>query len=202
MWIVRPSIAAHRVLVEARLVQRVGVDLDLHVELVAGAQRRLDHRRHRAPVLVDLQTDARPPRPARAAARRRSALPLPRKPKLIGHASAACSMRPRLTVPDERDPDGDRPEPAAEHRGHARRDRFLAQARRVEVDVHVDRRRPSRSCPRPSARRCSRRSTMPGVTPSIDLRVPGLAHADDAAVLDADVALDDPEHGVDHARRW
>ena len=51
-----------RVLVEPRLVQRVGVDLHLHVELIARIERGLDDRRHRAPVLVDLEPDR--PRPA------------------------------------------------------------------------------------------------------------------------------------------
>ena len=52
----------------------------------------------------------------------------------------------------------------------------------------------------PSAERTSvlAPTTMPGVDAVHDLRVAGLADAGDAAVLDPDVALDDPEHRVDH----
>ena len=57
MWIVRPPIAAMCPFVEARLVERVGVDLHLHVEFVGGVERRVDDGGRRAPVLVDLQTD-------------------------------------------------------------------------------------------------------------------------------------------------
>ena len=129
--------------------------------------------------------------PARAAARRRTREPLPRKPKLSGKASAACSMRPRLTVPDEQMPTVTGPEAAAEHRRDARRDRLLAEAGASRSARARRSRRPWRSCPRPSARPCSRRPPCPGSTPSMSLRVAGLADADDAAVLDPDVGLHD-----------
>ena len=45
------------VLDEPGLVQRVGVDRHLHVELVGDRQTRVDGRRRRAPVLVKLQAD-------------------------------------------------------------------------------------------------------------------------------------------------
>ena len=47
-----------RVLEEAALVERVGVQLDLEVELVRDAQAAVDRRRRRAPVLVDLEPEA------------------------------------------------------------------------------------------------------------------------------------------------
>ena len=47
-----------RVLQEARLVERVGVQLHLEVHLVGHRQAGVDHRRHGAPVLVDLHPEA------------------------------------------------------------------------------------------------------------------------------------------------
>ena len=82
-----------RVLDEAGLVQRVGVDRHLHVDARRPPQAAVDGRRRRAPVLVQLQAAWRRPRPARRAPPAALALPLPRKPRFIGKASAACSMR-------------------------------------------------------------------------------------------------------------
>ena len=135
MWIVRPPIA-RIVLEEAGLVQRVGVDLHLHVQLVARVERGVDDRGHRAPVLVDLQADgAGPDLLERRLDRVRR--PLPRKPKLSGKPSAACSIRPRFSVPEEQIPTvtGPRPLPSSVVRGG---DRLLAEAGGVEVDVDVD----------------------------------------------------------------
>ena len=46
-----------RVLDEAGLVQRVGVDAHLHIHLVRNGERGTQHRRRGAPVLVTLQAD-------------------------------------------------------------------------------------------------------------------------------------------------
>jgi hypothetical protein len=77
---------------EARFVERVGVDGDLHVHFVGHRQAAVDGGRRGAPVFVQLEADA----PASTCSRRASgrlALPLPRKPRFIGKASAASSMR-------------------------------------------------------------------------------------------------------------
>ncbi len=47
----------NRVFDESGFVQRVGVNRDLHVELVGDRQALVDRRRRRAPVLVQLQAD-------------------------------------------------------------------------------------------------------------------------------------------------
>ncbi len=186
----------HRVLVEAGLVERVGVDLHLHVELVAGAQRGVDHRRHRAPVLVDLQADR-----ARAALlqQRRDVI----RRALAEEAEVERERLTRLQHPPEvhrarrGDADRHRPQPAAEHRRDPGGDRLLAQPSRVEVDVHVQR---ARGRDHPLARAHVR--VRPDHEARVDavhrLRVAGLADPGDAAVLDADVALDDALHRVDH----
>ena len=99
-------------------------------------------------------------------------------------------------MPDERDADGHGPEPAADHRRHPARDRLLAEARGVEVDVHVDRtgRRDHALGRAHVGVGADRHARCHAVH---DLRVPGLADADDAAVLDPDVGLHDAQHGVD-----
>ena len=110
---------------------------------------------------------------------------------MIGHASEAWSIRPRLTVPDEVMPTVTGPEAAAQHRRDPGRDRLLAQAGRVEVDVHVD-----RACggDHPLGRPDIgvRADDHPCIDAVHRLRVARLADPDDPAVLDADVALDDP----------
>ena len=73
-----------RVFDEARFVQRVGVDRDLHVVLVGDRQAVVDRRGRRAPVLVQLQADRAGLDLLVERARGRLALPLPRKPRFIG----------------------------------------------------------------------------------------------------------------------
>ena len=103
-WIVRPLNARDRVFHEARLVQRVGVDRHLDVALVGHATAR-----SRWPPASMPQSSCSL-RPDDAGgdllAQRdpaREALPLPRKPRLIGNSSAAssiavgCSTRPACT---------------------------------------------------------------------------------------------------------
>ena len=100
-----PAMARDRVLDEAGLVERVGVDRHLDVELVGDLRgSAVDGRGRGAPVLVQLEPDG-----ARRAICSRSgsgceALPLPRNPRLTGQASAAsqhplrCSTRPGVQV--------------------------------------------------------------------------------------------------------
>ena len=87
------------VLDEAALVERVGVDGDLHV-----AFRRPRPGSSRSPPAWCPSLRAasgrwRRHRPARRSASGRLALPLPRKPRFIGKASAACSMRAMFQGP-------------------------------------------------------------------------------------------------------
>ena len=88
-----------RVLDEAGLVERVGVDGDLHVVRLGDAQAAVDGRRRRAPVLVQLEPDGAGDDLLDAAPPGRLALPLPRRPMFIGSASAACSMRAMFQGP-------------------------------------------------------------------------------------------------------
>ena len=92
-WIVRPLNAA---IVSSTKPVSLSVSVwisDLHVHLVGDRQAAVDRGRRRAPVLVQLERRRRRPRSARPAPRAGCALPLPRKPRFIGKASAACSMR-------------------------------------------------------------------------------------------------------------
>ena len=71
----------------------------------------------------------------------RLALPLPRKPRFIGKASAACSMRSMFHGPGRAGGGkgaGGRAGAAAEHGGHAAGQRFFDLLRADEVDVGVD----------------------------------------------------------------
>ena len=95
------------------------------------------------------------------------------------------------------DADGDRAERAAEHRGDARRDGVLAQPGRVEMDMHVDgARRGDHAFA--IAHRGGGRNDQPRIDAVHDGRVAGLAEADDAAVLDAEIAFDDADDRIDH----
>src|SRR5690606_41188240 len=81
------------------------------------------------------------------------------------------------------------PGAAAEHRRDARHQRLFTLLRADEVDVRVD-----------AARR--RDAALPGddlrarpdhdLDPGLHVGIPGLADGEDAAVLDADIRLDDP----------
>ena len=88
-----------RVLDEAAFVERVGVDRHLHV--VARRRRRGSCRSPPAscPNPRAASGRRRRPRSARSSPCGRVALPLPKKPRFIGKASAACSMRARCQGP-------------------------------------------------------------------------------------------------------
>ena len=127
-------------------------------------------------------------------------LPRPRKPKFIGQASAACSIFPVLKGPPESIPTVIGPS---------------------EPPIIVVIPLPMACSHRPALSKCTCTSMAPGVaiSPSQsrtvvagaddqaridavhDRRIAGLADADDAAVPDAEIAFDDPEHGIDERRR-
>ena len=94
------------------------------------------------------------------------------------------------------DPDRDRPERAADHGGDPARQRVLDQAGAVEMNVNVDRAR-RRDQPLAVAHRGAAGDDQAGIDAVHDGGIAGLAEADDAAMADAEVALDDPEHGID-----
>ena len=74
----RPALErGDRVVDVARLVQRVGVDRDLHVVLLGDRQAAVDRRRRRAPVLVQLEADRAGADLLDEALRAASVLPLP-----------------------------------------------------------------------------------------------------------------------------
>jgi hypothetical protein len=186
----------HRVLEEPGLVERVRVDLDLHVQLVARVQRCPDDGRHRAPVLVDLEPDgARAP----LLEQRRDVVggPLAEEPEVDRERLGGLEHPAEVHGARRADPDGDGPEASAQHRRDPARDRLLAQAGRVEVHVHVDRSRGG-DHPLGGAHVGARPHDEVGVDALHGARVAGLADPGDPAVLDPDVRLHDAGNGVDH----
>ena len=117
MWMVRPLDRREGVFEEAALVQRVGMQLHLEIELVGDRQTRVDHRGHRAPVLVNLQPEAPAFHLVDERARACDELPRPRKPKLIGHCFGGLQHLADVEVAAAIDADGDGAERAADHRG-------------------------------------------------------------------------------------
>ena len=73
---------------------------------------------------------------------------------------------------------------------------MLDESGAVEVNVDVDRAR-RRDQPFAVAHRGAAGDDQPGIDAVHDGGIAGLAEADDAAMADAEVALDDPEHGID-----
>ncbi len=187
---------SERVLHEAGFVERVGVKLDLKVEIVGDFQAGVDGRRHRAPVFVDLQPDAAGlhllddrRRLVRIAAAEKAEID---RPMFGGLQHLADIERPAGI-----DADGDRPERAAQHGGDARGDRVLAQSGGVEVHMHVDGAR----CGDHAfavAHRGGAGDDQTRIDAVHDGRIAGLAEPDDAAVLDAEVAFDDADDRIDH----
>jgi hypothetical protein len=174
------------------------VQLHLEVELVGDRKTGVDHRRHRAPVLVDLEADAAAgdlvenrarPRGVAAAEQAKIDRPFFRRLQHLADVERAAAV----------DADRDRPERAADHGRQSRRDGVLAKLRGVEMHMDID-----------AARRRDHafRIAHHGGRADDQLRmhavhgrgVAGLADGDDLAVLDADVALDDAEHRIDHER--
>ena len=185
-----------RILDEAEFVQRVGMDLHLKIEIVGDREAGVDRRRHRSPVLVQLQADAAGFELLDQRTRARCELPRPRKPKFIGQCFGGLQHFSDVEGTAGIDADGDRPERAADHGGDSARQRVLDKSRAVEMDVNVDR---AGRCDQPLAiaHRRAAGNDQAWIDAVHDGGIAGLAEADDAAVSDAEVALDDPEHGID-----
>ena len=138
------------------------------------------------------------------------ALPLPKKPRFIGRPSAACSMRPMCHGPGVNvvaSVPCAGPGAAAHHGGDAAVERLVDLLRADEVDVAVD-----AAGGDDLALAGDRLGAGPDddVDAGLDVGIAGLADADDAAVLEADIGLHDApvvedqrvgDHGVDGALR-
>ena len=180
-----------RVLDEAGLVERVGVDHHLHVVVVGDRQAAVDRRRRRAPVLVQLEAAGAGLRSARSARSGRDALPLPRKPRLIGKRVGRLQHAREVPGPGRAGGGvgaGRRAGAAADHRGDARRQRLVDLLRADEVDVAVD---AAGGEDHALAGDDLGAGADDDVDAGLDVGVAGLADRGDAAVPDADVGLDD-----------
>ncbi len=184
---------------EAGFVQRVGVDGDLHVEFVRDAEAAIDRRGRGAPVLVQLQADDSR---AHLLAQRlgRGAVAFAEEADV--HRVFVCGFEHAADVPDAgRASRGiravRRAGAAADHRGHAARERVLDLLRADEVDVRVDRARRDDAA---LARDDLRRRSDDHRDPLLDAGIPRMPDADDAPALDADVGFDDALHRVENQR--
>ena len=184
----------HRILVEARFVQRVGVDLHREVVLGRGPQAGVDGGRHGAVVLVDLDADDGAVemlddgrRVVRRAAPEEAEIERP----FLGRFQHPVGVPGAAAVDGE-----ERPHGAADHGGEAARQRVVALVRRHPVHVHVD-----------AAGRHDQAAgrvvggvgaaDQVGIHAVLGVGIAGLADAGDLAVLDADVGLHQAQHGVD-----
>ena len=94
------------------------------------------------------------------------------------------------------DTDGDRAKRTAEHGGDAGRDRVFAKPGRVEMHVDVDGAgRSDHAFAIAHRGRC--RDDKARIDAVHDRGIAGLAEADHAAVLDAEIAFDDADHRID-----
>ncbi len=179
-----------RVLDEARFVQRVGVDRDLHVVPVRDRQAVVDRRRRRAPILVELQAVGAGHDLLFERARQRGiALAL----EAEVHRKGLGRLQHRMDVPrprraGRREGAGGRPGTAAQHRRHAAHQRFLDLLRADEVDVRVD---ATRGEDRTFARDDLGARADHDVHARLHVRIAGLADARDEPVLERDIGLHD-----------
>ena len=172
------------------------MDLHLKIVLVGDAQAGVDRRRHRSPVLVKLQAHHAG---FKLLDQRRHAVRIaaPQKAEIHRPGFRRLQHFPGVEGTAGIDPDGDRTERAADHGGDPARQRMLDQARAVEMNVNVDRAR-RRDQPFAVAHRGAAGNDQARIDAVHDGGIAGLADADDAAVADAEIAFDDPDHRIDH----
>ena len=180
---VRPPMRLERRLDEAGFVQRVGVDRHLDVELVGDPQAASIA----AGVVPQSSCSFSPIAPASTCSTSgpaRLALPLPRKPRFIGNASAASSIRwmcqgPGVQVVAKVPVAG--PGAAADHRRHAGHQRLVDLLRTDEVDVRVD---AAGGDDHPLAGDDLGAGADDDVDPGLDVGIAGLADAGDQSALE------------------
>ena len=178
-----------RVLDEAGLVQGIGVDCDLDIEVFRHGQAVVDRRRCGAPVLVQLEPDSagrdllrQRPGPRGVALAEESQVHRQR----VGRLQHALDI-PRPWRAGRRIGPGGRAGAAAEHRGDARHQGIVDLLRTDEMDVRIN---------AAGGQDLALTGNSLGARADHDVdaglyvRVAGLADADDAAVLDPDVGLD------------
>ncbi|KPW91216.1 Uncharacterized protein ALO75_05351 [Pseudomonas syringae pv. coryli] len=187
-----------RVFEKPGFIERVGVQLHLKVVFVGDFQAGVDHCRHGAPVLVNLQSQA-------------AATQLPEQ--RFGLAGIAASQKAEVDrpgfgslqhladvpLPATIDADRDRPERTADQCGQTCRQRVIAELRGVEMHMHVDTAGGDDQALGIAYGRGDAADQL-RVYAVHDLRVAGLANGHDLAVLDTDVAFDDADHRVDDQR--
>ena len=188
-----------RVLYEAALIQRVGVNRNLYIEALGDAEAIIDGCGRRAPVLVQLQPDGAGAdlllerrRQARVALAEQTKVHRQSLERLIHALDVPGSGRARGGVGA-----GGRSRAAANHGGDAAHERVLRLLRTDEVDVRIDAAGgQNQAFARDGFGRRANRNRDAG----LNVGIAGLADRRDTSVLDADVGLDDApvieNHGV------
>ena len=181
---------------EPALVERVGVQLDLEIEFIGDRQAGIDHRRHRSPVFMDLQSDA----PARylvvdglglrrIAAAEKSEVDRP----MFGRLQHLADVEGAAAIDAHRNG----AERAADHGGQTRGDGVLAKLRGIEMHMDIDSPRRDDEAFGIAHRRC-RAADEVRVHTVHGRRIAGLSDVDHPPVLDADVAFDNAQNRIDH----
>ena len=180
---------ADRVLDETALVQRIGVDHHLHVVFVGDRQAAVDGSRRRAPVLMQLQAGCTRKHHFNERCRQRG-IALAGERQV--HRKAVETLDHPLDMPGAGAGRGKRAvgraTAAAQHRRDARHQRFLDLLRADEMDMRIHAAgRQDLSFPGDHLRR---RSDDDGHA-RLRIRIAGLADPGNAAILQADIGLDD-----------
>ena len=184
---------------EAGFVERVGVDGDLHVHLVGHRQAAVDGGRRRAPVLVQLEAHGAG-LDLLAQGFRQAGVALAEEAEV--HREGFGGFEHAVDVPRARRAGGGvgaggRAGAAADHGGDAGIQRLVDLLRADEVDVAVD---AAGGDDHAFAGDDFGAGADDDGDAGLDVRVAGLADGGDAAVLDADVGLDDAGHVIDDQR--
>jgi hypothetical protein len=187
-----PGDGGNSVLDEAGLVQRVGVDGHLHVELVRDTQAAVDGRGGGAPILVQFQTAG-----ARAhlflQRSRQTAVALAQETEV--DRERLRRLQHALQVPGTCGAGGGvgaggRAGAAAQQGRQAARQRRFHQLRANKMDMAVDAAGGGDQV-FPGDDLGSGADHQPRIDARLNQRIAGFADADDAAVAHADVAFDD-----------